>query len=238
VAEGKTTLHPHGSNSRRIYRKPVRAQPVDATPSDRNHLFLEVVFMRPGRRYGLSAAQKMDIWRRWKAGESLHEIGRALGKDHGSIHFLLSQHGGIVPSVRRDSAIWRWLANERRALVSCQRRLGTGFQERYLLISMEPRSSFDILRAMKPDGAFTSRRRLLFLAGISSIPIFGLLRGSLWLNAQDKTGFPNGFDAVEAAPQGHKVLFENAIVRVLQVEVARGTKEPMHHHRWPSIFVV
>jgi hypothetical protein len=64
------------------------------------------------------------------------------------------------------------------------------------------------------------------------------MRGSVRLNAQDKTGFPDGFDAVEAAPQSHKVLFENAIVRVLQVEVAPGTKEPMHHHRWPSIFVI
>src|SRR5580698_10482648 len=26
---------------------------------------------------GFSAEQKADIWRRWKAGESLHEIGRA-----------------------------------------------------------------------------------------------------------------------------------------------------------------
>ena len=76
---------------------------MDATPSDRDHLFLEVVFMRLGRRYGLSAVQRTEIWRRWKAGESLHEIGRALGKDHGSIHFLLSQHGGIVPAVRRRS---------------------------------------------------------------------------------------------------------------------------------------
>ena len=77
--------------------------PVDATPSDRDHLFLEVVFMRLEDGYGLSAVQRTEIWRRWKAGESLHEIGRALGKDHGSIHFLLSQHGGIVPAVRRRS---------------------------------------------------------------------------------------------------------------------------------------
>ena len=75
-----------------------RSQPVDATPSD-----VKVVFMRQGRRYGLSAAQKTDIWRRWKAGESLHEIGRAFVKDHGSIHFLLSQHGGIAPAVRQRS---------------------------------------------------------------------------------------------------------------------------------------
>jgi IS30 family transposase len=59
--------------------------------------------MRQGRRYGLSAEQKADIWRRWKAGESLHEIGRAIGKDHGSVQFLLSQRGGIVPAVRRRS---------------------------------------------------------------------------------------------------------------------------------------
>ncbi len=43
------------------------------------------------------------MWRRWKAGESLHEIGRAFGKDHGSIQFLLSQRGGIVPAARRRS---------------------------------------------------------------------------------------------------------------------------------------
>ena len=57
--------------------------------------------MRQGRRYGLSAEQRTDLWRRWKAGESLHEIGRAFGKDHGSIQFVLSKHGGIVPAVRR-----------------------------------------------------------------------------------------------------------------------------------------
>ena len=37
--------------------------------------------MRQGRRFGLSAAQKTDVWSRWKAGQSLHEIGRAFGKD-------------------------------------------------------------------------------------------------------------------------------------------------------------
>ena len=59
--------------------------------------------MKQGRRYGLSVEQKADIWRRWRAGESLHEIGRAFGKDHGSIVFLLSQHGGIAPAIRHRS---------------------------------------------------------------------------------------------------------------------------------------
>jgi hypothetical protein len=45
--------------------------------------------------------QRIDLWRRWKAGQSLHEIGRAFGKSHVSIQFVLSQHGGIVPAARR-----------------------------------------------------------------------------------------------------------------------------------------
>ena len=43
------------------------------------------------------------MWRRWKAGESLHAIGRALGKDNVVIHLLLKRHGGIAPPVRRRS---------------------------------------------------------------------------------------------------------------------------------------
>src|SRR5580700_4339246 len=53
------------------------------------------------RRWKLSAEQRSDLWKRWKTGESLHAIGRALGKEHHVIHFLLARHGGIAPPVRR-----------------------------------------------------------------------------------------------------------------------------------------
>ena len=66
--------------------------------------------MTQARRVRLSALQRSDLWRRWKAGESLHEIGRAFGKSHVSIHFMLSQHGGIVPAARRRSALTLTLA--------------------------------------------------------------------------------------------------------------------------------
>jgi hypothetical protein len=55
------------------------------------------------RRWKLSSAQRADMWGRWKAGQSLHAIGRALGKDQHVIHFLLARHGGIAPPVRRRS---------------------------------------------------------------------------------------------------------------------------------------
>src|SRR6202007_2740341 len=38
-----------------------------------------------------------------KAGESLHAIGRALGKNNVVIHLLLKRHGGIAPPIRRRS---------------------------------------------------------------------------------------------------------------------------------------
>jgi DNA-binding CsgD family transcriptional regulator len=63
----------------------------------------EVVFMAQGKRVEVSAAQRAEMWRRWKVGQSLHEIGRAYGRTPSSIHLLLSHHGGIVPTVRRRS---------------------------------------------------------------------------------------------------------------------------------------
>jgi hypothetical protein len=61
--------------------------------------------MRRGRRFGLSAEQKCEVWRRWKAGQTLHEIGRAFGKDHNSIRGVVARHGGIVPAVRRRALL-------------------------------------------------------------------------------------------------------------------------------------
>lgn len=56
-------------------------------------------------RPGLSAAQKAELWQRWKQGQSLSEIGRALGKHAGSIHGVVSSNGGFMPPLRRRS---RW----------------------------------------------------------------------------------------------------------------------------------
>jgi hypothetical protein len=61
--------------------------------------------MRPGKPFGLSAIEKCDIWSRWKAGQSLHEIGRAFEKPHSSIRCLLLPRGGIPPAARRRSRL-------------------------------------------------------------------------------------------------------------------------------------
>jgi hypothetical protein len=50
--------------------------------------------------------------------------------------------------------------------------------------------------------------------------------------------WPDSLDAVIAAPNHHKLLFENDRVRVLEVRIAPGARVPVHTHRWPaSIYV-
>jgi transposase, IS30 family len=50
--------------------------------------------MKPGKRLGLPAIDKPDVWNRWKAGQSLREIGRAFDKPHTSIRCVLLPRGG------------------------------------------------------------------------------------------------------------------------------------------------
>lgn len=62
---------------------------------------------------------------------------------------------------------------------------------------------------------------------------------AFYLHPQDANDFPAGFDALQVAPHSHKVLFENAFVRVLQVDLPKpGETVPMHHHRWPSLVII
>ncbi len=56
---------------------------------------------RLGRPEGLSATGKKELWERWRAGESISDIARALQKPPGSIHGMLEATGGISPPQRR-----------------------------------------------------------------------------------------------------------------------------------------
>src|SRR5450432_739191 len=67
-------------------------------------------------RPGMSGSQKAELWRRWKKGESLSDISRALAKNPGSIHGVLALRGGIAPQVRRRAA--RALTREQREEIS------------------------------------------------------------------------------------------------------------------------
>src|SRR3984957_4859619 len=64
-----------------------------------------MVFMTQRKRSRLSPTQETDVWKRWKAGSLLNEIGRVFDKPHTSIRHLLLPRGGIAPAVRRRSRL-------------------------------------------------------------------------------------------------------------------------------------
>jgi len=59
--------------------------------------------MSKRRQRGLSAEQRAELWRRWKEGQSLSDIGRALDKAPGSVFGFLASRGGIAPPPRHRS---------------------------------------------------------------------------------------------------------------------------------------
>ena len=54
-------------------------------------------------RPGLSPRRKAELWKRWRAGESVSDIARALEKNVGSIFGVLRLRGGIGPPQRKRS---------------------------------------------------------------------------------------------------------------------------------------
>lgn len=78
-----------------------------------------------------------------------------------------------------------------------------------------------------------AKGRIIAGCVLATAAVWGVL-----VAAADQSGFPDGYDAVIAAPQSHRVIFENSLVRVLEVTIPpAGTSEPMHYHKWPGFFL-
>jgi len=60
--------------------------------------------MRGGRRRLFTDPECAELWRMYKAGESILGIGRALGRGGSAVRRVLESTGGIAPAIRRRSA--------------------------------------------------------------------------------------------------------------------------------------
>lgn len=79
--------------------------------------------MKRKPRIYYSESQKALMWERWKKGESLQQIAQLFNRNHGSVHGILVQTGGIRPAQRCRSPIALTLAEREeisRALVAGQ----------------------------------------------------------------------------------------------------------------------
>ena len=63
-----------------------------------------MIAMRRGRGRIFTAAQRAEMWRRYKAGESNLGIGQALERSQTTVHRELQYTGGIAPPERRRSS--------------------------------------------------------------------------------------------------------------------------------------
>jgi IS30 family transposase len=59
--------------------------------------------MRRARQW--EPQQRRELWERWKAGESVVEIAKAIGRVPTSVYGLLERHGGVAPAVRQRSTL-------------------------------------------------------------------------------------------------------------------------------------
>src|SRR5258708_36961522 len=130
------------------------SQPVDAT------LYLkgEMECGLMGRRFhrGFTAAEKTELWDRWKRGESLKAIGRAFGKPSSSIYFLVAPRGGIRPAQRRRSRLALTLAE--REVIS---RGVTVHQSARSIAKLLGRSPSTVSREMSRNGGYNRYRATL-----------------------------------------------------------------------------
>jgi hypothetical protein len=49
---------------------------------------------------------------------------------------------------------------------------------------------------------------------------------------------PDPLDALTAAPETHRLLFENDDVRVIATRIAPGETTALHTHCWPQVMIV
>ena len=131
-------------------------QRVRSTPGGLNRSMQHFIFegkMECGmeRRFhgGFAAAEKTELWDRWKRGESLKAIGRAFGKESSSIYFLVAPHGGIRPAERRRSRLALTLAE--REVIS---RGVTAHQSARSIAKLLGRAPSTVSREMSRNGGY------------------------------------------------------------------------------------
>ena len=105
---------------------------------------------------GFTAAEKTELWDRWKRGELLKAIGRAFGKPSSSIYFLVAPHGGIRPAERRRSRLALTLAE--REVIS---RGVTAHRSARSIAKLLGRSPSTVSREMSRNGGYDRYRATL-----------------------------------------------------------------------------
>lgn len=104
-------------------------------------------------RPGLSHDQKSELWTRWKAGECVADIARALAVPGSRVHHVLACNGGIAPMARRRSL--RALKMEEREEIS--RGIASGQSVRQIAARLQ-RPACTVSRELARNGGRSAYR--------------------------------------------------------------------------------
>ena len=104
-------------------------------------------------RPGLSHEQKSQLWARWKAGECVADIARALKVPGQRVHHVLARNGGIVPVARFRSS--RALRMEEREEIS--RGIAAGHSARRIAARLQ-RPACTVTRELARNGGRSAYR--------------------------------------------------------------------------------
>lgn len=102
---------------------------------------------------GFTPEQRLQLWRMWKAGSSITDIGTALSKPAGTIHGHLALKGGICPVQRQRST--RHLTLTQREEIS--RGLAAGKSLRSIAADLHVAASTVSREIARNDGAVAYR---------------------------------------------------------------------------------
>ena len=105
--------------------------------------------MKQRPRIYYTDAQKALMWKRWKQGDSLHDIARLFDRGHSSIQRIIGEHGGIRPRCRKRSPL---------ALTLAQREIiSRGLAQQLSIRSVAAqigRSPFTVSREIRRNGGY------------------------------------------------------------------------------------
>ena len=191
-----------------------------------------------GYRRGFSAAEKTELWDRWRRGESLKAIGRAFGKPSSSIYCHVSPCGGIRPPPRRRSRSALTLAEREeisRAIVAHQsaRSMARELGRSASTVSRElsRNGGYDRYRAALADEKAWARARRPKRCKLADHPqlraaVAGKLRLS-WSPEQIAGWLKRAYPVDEAHRVSHETIYRSLFVQ------ARGVlkKELLGHLR-------
>lgn len=65
-----------------------------------------------------------------------------------------------------------------------------------------------------------------------------IMEEKISVDGTDPATWDPDLDGVIVAPENHKVIYEDDLIRVVSVSNTPGATEKPHHHRFPSVFVI